>query len=43
MVSNPKVWFLTYGGKTVVLNSRELTTQRLWQIAATEQTGRTPQ
>ena len=43
MVSNPKGWFLTYGGKTVVLNSRELTTQRLWQIAATEQTGRTPQ
>jgi hypothetical protein len=43
MVSNPKVWFLTYEGKTVVLSSRELATQRLWQIAATEQTGKTPQ
>ena len=43
MVSNPKVWFLTYDGKTVVLSSRELATQRLWQIAATEQTGKTPQ
>ena len=43
MVSNPKVWFLTYEGKTVVLTSRELATQRLWQIAATEQTGKTPQ
>ena len=43
MVSNPKVWFLTYDGKTVVLSSRELATQRLWQIEATEQTGKTPQ
>jgi len=43
MMSNPKVWFLTYEGKTVVLKSRELATQRLWQIAATEQTGKTPQ
>ena len=43
MVSNPKVWFLTYEGKTVVLSSRELATQRLWQIEATEQTGKTPQ
>jgi len=43
MMSNPKVWFLTYQGKTVVLKSRELATQRLWQIAATEQTGKTPQ
>jgi len=43
MVSNPKVWFLTYEGKTVILSSRELATQRLWQIAATEQTGKTPQ
>ena len=43
MVSNPKVWFLTYDGKTVVLSSRGLATQRLWQIAATEQTGKTPQ
>ena len=30
-------------GKTVVLSSREMATQRLWQIAATEQTGKTPQ
>ena len=43
MMSNPKVWFLTFRGKTVVLSSRELATQRLWQIAATEQTGKTPQ
>ena len=43
MVSNPKVWFLTYDGKTVVLSSRELATQRLWQIQATEQTNKTPQ
>ena len=43
MISNPKVWFLTYEGKTVVLTSRELATQRLWQIQATEQTGKTPQ
>ena len=43
MVSNPKVWFLTYDGKTVVLSSRELATQRLWQIQATEQTHKTPQ
>ena len=43
MISNPKVWFLTYEGKTVVLKSRELATQRLWQIAATEQTAKTPQ
>ena len=43
MVSNPKVWFLTWKGQSVVLKSRELTTQRLWQIAATEQTRKTPQ
>jgi hypothetical protein len=43
MMSNPKVWFLTWRGQSVVLKSRELATQRLWQIAATEQTGKTPQ